>query len=138
MADLLINGKDAFAIWGVRPDKGFIAAIDTPVPAKEPVENKSRLEDGKRVILVEALKIDERDINLPFAIKANSSADYRTKKNAFIQEIMSGEVIINIPSIGSQNYHLYYKNSTSFESGLSSKACRFSVKFCEYNPGNRE
>ena len=67
MVDLLINNRDALATWGVRMGDGFIEAIYAPLSMKEVIENKSRLQDGKRVI-IENRKIDERDLTLTFTL----------------------------------------------------------------------
>ena len=63
MPDLLINNKDAYATWGVRMGESFLDVIGTPAPMKEFIENKSRLEHGKRVIINNP-KVDEREITL--------------------------------------------------------------------------
>ena len=49
MIDLLINSKDAYVTWGVRMGDGFLDALGASAPMKEFIENKSRLEHGKRV-----------------------------------------------------------------------------------------
>ena len=51
MTDLLINNKNAYITWGVRMGDGFLDTIGAPAPMKEFIENKSRLEHGKRVIV---------------------------------------------------------------------------------------
>ena len=52
MADLLINGRDAFQVWGVRMGDNFLNSLGTPIPMKEFIENKSRLEHGKQIITI--------------------------------------------------------------------------------------
>ena len=59
MADLLINGRDAYKTWGVRMGDKFLDVLGASLPMKEFIENKSRLEHGKRVIINNP-KIDER------------------------------------------------------------------------------
>ena len=76
MADLLINGRDAFQVWGVRMGDNFLNSLGTPVPMKEFIENKSRLEHGKQIITI-APKLDEREISLAFTIEGNSPSDYQ-------------------------------------------------------------
>ena len=48
MADLLINGRDAYKTWGVRMGDKFLDVLGASLPMKEFIENKSRLEHGKR------------------------------------------------------------------------------------------
>lgn len=56
--DLLINNRDAFLVWGVNMGDGFIESLYAPLPMKDVIENKSRLQDGKKVI-IENRKVDE-------------------------------------------------------------------------------
>ena len=110
MADLLINNKDAFATWGVRMGDGFIEAIYAPLPMKEDIENKSRSQDGKKIIIANR-KIDERDITLTFTLQGSSPSDYITKYKAFLNEITKGEFTVKVPALGEEVYHLYYTRS---------------------------
>ena len=79
MVELLINNKNAYTTWGVRMGDKFLDTIGASSPMKEFIENKSRLEHGKRVI-VNNPKLDERDITLSFTIEGNSQSDYQAKK----------------------------------------------------------
>lgn len=54
---------------------GFIESLYAPLPMKDVIENKSRLQDGKRVI-IENRKVDERDLTLTFTLKGDSPSDY--------------------------------------------------------------
>ena len=105
MADLLINGKDAFQVWGVRMGDNFLNSLGTPVPMKEFIENKSRLEHGKQIITI-APKLDEREISLAFTIEGNSPSDYQSKKKAFFEELYKGVIDIQIPANSNDVYHL--------------------------------
>lgn len=64
---------------GVRMGEGFLDVLGASLPMKEFIENKSRLEHGKRVIINDP-KIDEREITLSFTIEGNSQSDYQAKK----------------------------------------------------------
>ena len=81
--DLLINSKDAYTTWGVRMGRGFLDAIGASSPMKDFIENKSRLEHGKQVIIANP-KLDEREITLSFTIEGSSQTDYQTKKKSLI------------------------------------------------------
>ena len=137
MADLLINNKDAFATWGVRMGDGFIEAIYAPLPMKEVIENKSRLQDGKKIIIANR-KIDERDLTLTFTLQGSSPSDYITKYKAFLNEITKGEFTVKVPALGEEVYHLYYTRSQSFGFNPARTFSKISVKLNEPNPGNRE
>lgn len=79
MNELLINGENAYTTWGVRMGEGFLDVIGASAPMKDFIENKSRLEHGKRVIINNP-KVDEREITLSFTIEGNSQSDYQAKK----------------------------------------------------------
>lgn len=83
MTDLLINNKNAYITWGVRMGDGFLDTIGAPAPMKEFIENKSRLEHGKRVIVSNS-KLDEREITLSFTIEGSSQMDYQGKEKIFL------------------------------------------------------
>ena len=134
--DLLINGKDAFDEWGVNMGDSFLNTLLTPPPVKEYCENKSRLEDGKKVRLGNK-KDDERDISLTFTIQGENQSDYISKYKAFMKEMSSGLVSINVPILGGDVYHVYYKNATSYAMSLERTFSNIVMKVCEPNPSNR-
>ena len=135
--DLLINNKDAYTTWGVNMGDGFIEAIYAPLPMKDVIENKSRLQDGKRVI-IENRKVDERDLTLTFTLKGASPSDYIAKYKAFLDEITKGEFAVKVPELGEEVYHLYYLRSQSFALNIARTFSKISVKRNEPNPANRE
>lgn len=134
--DLLINGKNAFDEWGVNMGDSFLNTLLTPPPVKEYCENKSRLEDGKRVLLGNK-KDDEREISLTFTIQGENQSDYILKYKAFMEEMSSGLVSINVPVLGSDIYHVYYKNAVSYAMSLDRTFSKITMKVCEPNPTNR-
>lgn len=137
MADLLINGKDALIEWGVRMGRGFIDAIDTPLTMKEYIENESRLEHGKRVVIGQP-KIASRAITLPFTIEGESESDYQAKKKAFEQELYKGFVEVKVPANTSDVFKLVYKgNCTSYGQNKTRTFGKFSAKFEEIDPSDR-
>ena len=137
MAELLINGKDALSEWGVRMGAGFLDALGCPVPTKPLIENKSRLEHGKRVI-IDGVKVDERDLTLPFTIQGRSKADYQSKKKAFLSELYKGAVSISVPDNSSDVYKLTYtgKNVT-YGQCKNRMFGKMSAKFNEPDPTDR-
>ena len=78
MAELIINGREALKEWGVRMGDNFLDVLGAPVPLKEFIENKSRLEHGKQV-LMDNPKLDERELTLVFTVEGDSPADYQAK-----------------------------------------------------------
>lgn len=137
MNDLLINNKDAYATWGVRMGDGFLDTIGAPAPMKEFIENKSRLEHGKQMI-VSNPKLNEREITLSFTIEGSSQSDYLIKKKAFFEELYKGTVNIQVPANSTEIYHLIYLGkSITYAQSLDRNFGKISSKFCEPNPINR-
>lgn len=137
MADLIINGKDAFKTWGVRIGDNFLDALGASAPMKEYIENKSRLEHGKEMI-VESPKLDERELALTFTIQGSSPEDYQIKKKAFYEELYKGTVDIQVPDNSSEVYHLVYLGkSVSYAQSLDRTFGKITSKFCEPNPAIR-
>ncbi len=135
--DLLINGKDAYSTWGVRMGDKFLDTIGASAPLKEFIENKSRLEHGKRVIMNDP-KLDERDITLTFTIEGKSKSDYQAKKKAFYAELYKGSVDIQVPDNSDEVYHLTYTGkNVSYAQSLDRTFGKVSMKFNEPNPHER-
>ena len=137
MDELLINGENAYTTWGVRMGEGFLDAIGASAPMKDFIENKSRLEHGKRVIINNP-KVDEREITLSFTIEGNSQSDYQAKKKAFFEELYKGVVDIQVPANSNEIYHLIYLGkSVAYAQSLDQTFGKISAKFNEPNPANR-
>jgi len=137
MADLLINGRNAFTVYGVRMGDGFLDALGTPAPMKEYITDESRLENGRTVITEDA-KVDYRELNLEFTIMGLSPADYRAKKNAFFAELYKGAVDICVPPESRDIYHLVYRgNSPTYAQSRDRCFAKVIIKFEEPDPTNR-
>lgn len=137
MADLIINGKDAFLEWGVRMGDKFLDVLGAPVPMKEFIENSSRLEHGKRISVTNT-KLDSREITLVFTIEGESESDFLDKKSLFYNELYKGTVDIYVPDNGSEIYHLIYRGkSISYAQSIDRTFGKISSKFEEPNPSNR-
>ena len=137
MSDLLINTQDAYTTWGVRMGEGFLDVLGASSPMKEFIENKSRLENVKRVIINDP-KIDEPEITLSFTIEGNSQSDYQAKKKAFFEELYKGVVDIQVPANSNEIYHLIYLGkSVAYAQSLDQTFGKISAKFNEPNPANR-
>lgn len=135
--ELFINGKDAWIEWGVNMGKDFINAIDSFAPMKDYIENESRLEHGKRVLVVEP-KVASREMTLHFTIKGGDEADFRAKRKSFEMELQQGKVAINVPALGDDIFHLIYLGkSVSYGLNTSRTFCTISSKFEEPNPMKR-
>ncbi len=91
------------------------------------------MEHGKRVIYSNR-KVDERELTLTFTIEGTSQSDYISKYKDFITEISNEEVTINVPTLGTEIYHVYYLRSTSYAISRNRMFSKISVRFCEPNP----
>lgn len=130
--DLFINNRDAYNVWGISMDSSSLSALMTPVPNKEFIENKSRLENGKCVITTSP-KVDERNIILTFNLTAKDETEFFERYNSFCQELATG--ILNIrtkyqPDTVYRTIYLSCNQFTQFMRGIG----RFSLKLVEYNP----
>lgn len=136
MADLLINGKDALATWGVRIDDGFLDSIEALAAKKDYITNSIRLKNG--VDYCKTIpKADEREITLNFAIVCDTPQEYKEKKAAFFAELYKGDVEIEIPPNGEEVYFLKYVRGVSYAQNRGRTASKFSAKFKEPNPVRR-
>ncbi len=135
--ELYINGKDAWTEWGVNMGNGFIDAIDSFVPMKDYIENESRLENGKKVLLANP-RVASRELTLHFTIKGDSEADFRAKRKAFEAELQKVRIDVKVPVIGDETYHLIYLGkSIGYGLNVTRTFCTVSSKFEEPNPADR-
>lgn len=135
--ELYINGKDAWTEWGVNMGEGFLDAIDGFAPMKDYIENDSRLEHGKRVLVVDP-KVASREVTLHFTIRGMSQTDFRAKRIAFEEELRKGRVEVKVPELGEQVYHLIYLGkSVTYGLNISRTFSTLSAKFDEPNPMER-
>lgn len=143
--EFTINGNCAFATYGVRMGNGFVDALCVSPELKPFIENESRLEDGKRVIINNIRKKD-REVTLTFTIEApynkNLSImrnDFRVNRANFIAELEKGAIDINIPTRSREVYHLIYTGKgVKYNYSRNFTFCSFVAKFIEPNPANRD
>lgn len=131
--ELFINGKDAHEEWGVCMGDGFVENIMLPAGLKGFIENESRLEHGKRV-MVSNPKVESKDVTLIFNIEGVTEADYLKKYRAFMEELQKGVVNIVIPIVGKETYRMIYQKATSFGQNKNRTFSILTVKMEEYNP----
>ena len=135
--DLYINGKDAWVEWGVNMGDGFLDAIDAFAPMKAIIENESRIENGKRVIVKNPV-VASRDLTLKFVIKGADELDFRNKRKAFELELRKVTLDVTIPVLGEGVFHLLYTgNNVAYAMNPARTICTISAKFEEPNPADR-
>lgn len=136
--ELIINKYAMYEYFGVRMGDGFLDALTEPLTLKENIENESRLEHGKRIIVDENPKFASREVLLDFTITGNSPADFLTKKNAFLAMMYKGEIKLQVPQESADVYHLIYRSKGSdYGMDISRTFCHIMLKFIEPNPANR-
>ena len=136
-AELFINNHDAFLEWGVSFDSTALSNLMTPPPLKEMIENKSALENGKRVIPT-GRKMDERTVTLTFSIWANTEADFMNKYSRFCSEVLApGRIDIRTKYQQGVVYHMDYLSCQSFGE-YQRQMGKFVLRLVESNPANRE
>jgi len=134
--ELYINGQDAFDVWGISFDSNALSTLMTPAPLKGMIENKSALEDGKRVIRT-GRKLDERTVTLGFNITAVTKAAFLQQYANFCTNVLSlGKV--NIRTKYQQNvvYHMDYLSCQSFGEYRQTMG-KFVLRLVEPNPADR-
>lgn len=133
-----INGKDAHEEWGLIFGESSLTALMTPAPVKAYIQNKSALIHGKQVLSgsVNPPKIDERDVQLVFGIKAKNMTDFLTKYSSFVEELEKGWLDISTKYQPGVVYHLLYVSCQQF-SQYNGRLGKFVLKLNEPNPKHR-
>lgn len=135
--DLFINGKDAYIEWGISLDDTSLSALMTPPPNKELIENKSRLENGKRLVIDDSIiKVDERTISLQINLTASTKELFFIRYNSFCEELKKGVIYIKTkyqPNILYRTIYLSCSQFSQFMQGIG----KFTLRLNEPNPCNR-
>lgn len=140
---LWINGKDAYATWGVTLDSSALSALMTPAPAKPFVENKSSAEDGKQVLGIapgeqayHRARVDSRELSLSLNITAVSETQFLEQYALFCRELQGGVLRIRTRYQPGVTYTMLYVSCsqfTQFRRGVG----RFTLRLDEPNPLDR-
>lgn len=133
--DFTINGKPAYATFGVRLGSGCIDAIEAPLELKDVIENEDRRENGVRQIVRTTFK--KRTVTLKFRIHGTTTSEYLAHKKAFETELYGGIHKIQITD-RTEYYHLVYTGkSVSYNHSYNGKFGEVTMQFIEPNPANR-
>lgn len=133
-----INNKDAHDEWGLILGETSFTALLTPAPVKGYVQNKSALMHGKQVLSGEENlpKIDERDLQLVFAIKAKNRTEFLARYASFVSELEKGIIDLRTKYQPGVVYHLLYMSCQQFTQ-FNGRLAKFVLKLNEPNPKNR-
>ena len=137
--ECFINGKDAFTMWGIMFAETSFSALLTPAPVKDYIKNKSALLDGTQVVCDEYVhpKVDERDVQLVFGLKAKNLTEFLSKYSSFSEELQKGILDVRTKYQPGVTYHLLYVSCTQFTQ-FNGRLGRFVLKVNEPNPMNRD
>lgn len=129
--------------WGVFIAETSLTALMAPAPLKSYITNKSALSHGKQVLTDSGNlpKVDERDVQLVFAIHANTLAKFLMRYHSFCEELKKGAIDLTIrisdgDSYMKTTYYLNYLSCSQF-SEYNGRLGRFALKLNEPNPANR-
>ena len=130
--------KDAFGTYGISFDDGSISRLITPAPNKDVVENRSRLQHGKRVIRKASYtRKDERTVSLEMHVTAPDKATFWQLYQAFCDEILdNGFFDIRHADIPGLVFRLTYVSCEQF-SEFSRQLAKFTLTLNEPDPTNR-
>lgn len=134
--DLFINGKDAYDNWGIIMNDTSLSALMTPAPNKAFIENKSRLEDGKRVVASNPKK-DERNLTLQIEIVAPDKDTFFARYDSFCNELDTGILDIKTKYQPNVTYRTIYLSCSQFSEFMQGIG-KFVLKLNEPNPKNRD
>ncbi len=125
--------------WGVKMGDGFLDTLNEPLTPKGPVENESRLENGKRVVLDQNnIKFKSRELTLDFIIEGRSPEEFKEYKRKFLEVMYRGNVSIQVPQDSDDVYHLIFKGKgTEYSMNYQRTFCHTVLKFEEPNPMDR-
>lgn len=135
---LRINGSaEICKEYGIKMGDNFIDTLTEPLDLKDFIENESRLEDGKRIV-VNNPRFKSREITLGFTISGNTREEFLANKKAFLNLMYAGSITIQVPRNSDDVYHLVYTGKGG-EYGMNKLRtfCHMVLKFIEPNPRNR-
>lgn len=135
IGELFINGKDAYMEWGISMDDTALSALMTPAPNKEFVENKSRLEHGKRVVAANPKK-DERNLTLQINLTAPDKDIFFARYDSFCKELATGVLEIRTKYQTNILYRTVYLSCQQFSQFMQGIG-KFVLKLNEPNPSDR-
>lgn len=135
IGELFINEKDAYTTWGISMDDTSLSALMTPAPNKVMIENKSRLEHGKRIIISNPRK-DERNLTLQINLTAPDKDTFFARYYSFCNELDAGVLDIRTKYQLNVVYHTVYLSCNQFSQFMRGIG-KFALKLNEPNPADR-
>lgn len=145
---------DMYDGYGVSLSEKSLSLLMTPAPNKDAIENKSRLEHGKRVVRKHKyVKKDERNVDLEMHVTATNKTEFWRRYNGFCQDWLDwGFFDIAVShfksdagapvTVGGIDYgtlsvfRMTYKSCTQF-SEFQQQMAKYTLRLNEPDPSNR-
>ena len=129
---------DAYDTWGISFTDSALSALMTPVSLKAPVENKSRLQHGKRVVTNDNYtRKDERDVTLEMHLTAADKTAFWQRYNDFCTKVLDKQFIeIKSGYLPDIVFHMTYQSCSQFSEFIQQMA-KFTLRLNEPNPDDR-
>ena len=130
--------KDVFTEYGISFTESSLSRLMTPAPNKEAIENKSRLQNGKRVIRKTTyVKKDERSVDLEMHIYAHDSSTFWSRFESFCDYFLdNGFFDIRHSHAPSKVFRMTYQSCSQF-SEYAEQLAKFTLRLNEPDPTNR-
>lgn len=135
IGELFINNKDAYTTWGISLDETSLSTLMTPVPNKDFIENKSRLESGKRVT-TDNPQVDDRSFALQIHLTASDKTQFFSRYESFCKELATGVLNIKTSYQPGVVYKTIYQSCSQFSQFMGGIG-KFTLKLNEPNPADR-
>ena len=133
--ELRINGKDAYTTWGISMDETALSELMTPVANKSFIENESRLQHGKRIVVANP-KQDARSLTLQLNLTALDEKQFFERYTSFCEELATGKLEIETKYQPKVVYKTIYQSCSQFSQFMRGIG-KFVLKLYEPNPNDR-
>ena len=133
--ELFINGEDAYLQWGISMDDTSLSELMTPPANKAFIENESRLQHGKQVVVANP-KLDQRSLTLQINLTASSEEQFFARYSSFCKVLATGALHLKTkyqPGVVYKTIYLSCGQFSQFMRGIG----KFSLKLNEPNPNDR-
>ena len=145
------NWEDMHERYGISFTEKSLSLLMTPAPNKEAIENKSRLEHGKRVVRKQQyVKKDERNVDLEMHLTASGKDEFWSRYNAFCEDFLDkGFFDIAVSHVKSDDgvtitgvsgklkvFRMTYLSCLQFSEFIQELA-KFTLRLNEPDPDNR-
>lgn len=129
---------DVYDGYGVSFTEKALSLLMTPAPNKDAIQNKSRLQHGKRVTRkARYVRKDERNVNLEMHLSAPDKAAFWQRYDAFCTDWLDkGFFDIRNVHVPSKVFRMTYLSCTQF-SEFSQELAKFTLRLNEPDPSNR-